>query len=83
MSFQSPYAYLLTIEGQPPAVFTWPNACKKFLRDTWEDEDGVLKLPPPGYLVLKRYKVNPKAGQALVIDIITDIARFVSGPDAT
>ncbi len=62
----SPYAYVLEIKGQPPAIFTWPNCAKKYLRDTYT-LDGELRLPPEGYLVLKRYKVNPKAGQALMI----------------
>ena len=77
MSFQSPYAYVVNIEGQPPAIFTWPNVCKKYIRDIYGDSDGVLTLPPPGYLVLKRHKVNPKPGAPAVIDIL-DVERFLS-----
>ncbi len=62
----SPYAYILTIPGQPLAVFTWPNVVKKFIRDTYTVQ-GELKLPPEGYLTLHRYRVNPKAGAAFII----------------
>lgn len=77
---QSPYAYILTIEGQPPAVFTWPNVAKKFIRDIYSTAEGELTLPPPGYLVLKRYKVNPRAGHAMVIDNL-DVEKFLGIDD--
>jgi hypothetical protein len=75
---QSHYAYVLEIPGQPSAVFTWPNVIKKYIRDVYSNSEGSLVLPPPGRLVLKRYKVNPKAGQTIVIDHIGDIEHFVT-----
>lgn len=78
MSFQPPYAYLLQVEGQPPVVFTWPNVVKKYIRDTYTMA-GVLSLPPKGYLSLKRHKINPKAGQAAIVDTL-DIEAFLSAP---
>ena len=73
---QSPYAYVLGLPDLPPAVFTWPNAVKKYIRDTYST-DGELHLPPPGRLTLYRYKVNPKAGHRLVTDQL-DIEVFLA-----
>lgn len=63
----SPYVYFIEIQGQPPAVFTWPNIARKFLRDTYT-LDGELHLPPEDRLAITRYKVNPKVGQAVIVD---------------
>ena len=75
------YAYILTTwtgdRSHPPLVFTWPNACKKYLRDTYT-VDGTLALPPHGRLTLTRHKVNPKAGQRPVIEQL-DIGEFLAG----
>lgn len=81
MSSQVIYAYILTIEGQPPAVFTWPNVARKYIKDIYTDSDGALQLPPKGYMALKRYKVNPKAGRPVVIDNL-DIEIFLRAQDA-
>lgn len=75
---QPVYAYVLEFPGQPPAVFTWPNVVKKYIRDIYTNGDGHLILPPAGHLTLTRYKVNPKAGQATIIDRISDIGHFVT-----
>lgn len=68
MAFQSPYVYFLEIQGQPPAPFTWPNVCRKYIKDVYTSVDGELRLPPEGHLILTRYKLNPKPGQAVIID---------------
>jgi hypothetical protein len=75
----SPYVYSLGVDGQsgPPAVFTWPNIARKYIRDTYT-VDGELHLPPPGHLRLARYKVNPKAGQRPVADML-DVGEFLAG----
>lgn len=67
MSFQSPYVYVVTFKGQPPAIFTWPNVARKYIRDIFS-KDGELHLPPGDYITLERYKVNPKPAQAVIID---------------
>lgn len=67
MTAQSPYVYIVEMAGQPPAVFTWPNVARKFIRDTYTS-GGELHLPPADRLQVTRYKVNPKAGQAMIID---------------
>lgn len=72
-----PYAYILTGQGQSPAVFTWPNVAKKYIRDTYADSGGALHLPPEGFLSLQRHKVNPRAGRPPVIDTL-DIASFLA-----
>jgi hypothetical protein len=70
---QPPYAYILEQtwpgSGHQDAftVFTWPNACRKYIRDTYTT-DGELHLPPAGLLTLTRVKVNPKAGQRVIAD---------------
>ena len=69
---QSPYAYVLDIEGQPPAVFTWPNVCKKYIRDIYGDT-----LPPKDRLKLRRCKVNPRAGQTVITDYL-DVEAFLA-----
>ena len=73
-----PVVYVYILEGQDalPAVFTWPNVVKKHIRDTYT-VDGELHLPPLGRIALKRYKVNPKAGQRTVVDVI-DIGEFLA-----
>jgi hypothetical protein len=75
---QSQYAWVLEIPNGPTSVFTWAVCAKKYLRDLYTDADGELKLPPPGYLVLKRYRVNPKAGHAVIIEPVSDIERFLA-----
>lgn len=76
MTFQSPYAYVLEMPGQPLAIFTWPNVVKKFIRDVYS-RDGELHLPPAGHLTLKRYKVNPGASHAIIIDNL-DVEKFLA-----
>ena len=56
---------LATANADAPAVFTWPNPCRKFIRDTYT-ADGRLALPPEGRLKLTRHKVNPKAGGRVI-----------------
>ncbi len=73
---QPPYAYVLEMAGQPLAVFNWPNACKKYIRDSYTGYDGVLSLPPQGYLKLTRYNVNPKAGKPVYLTTL-DIGKFL------
>lgn len=68
MTFNSPYVYVVLIEHQPQAIFTWPNIAKKYVRDIYTNSKGELTLPPDGVLKIWRYKVNPKAGQAIIID---------------
>jgi hypothetical protein len=63
------YAYVVEIPGQPMAIFTWPNVVKKFIRDIYT-QDGELHLPPAGRLKLTRYKVNPRASHAVILDPI-------------
>lgn len=69
------YAYVLEMKLTPQSnyhiigVFTWPNVVKKYIRDTYT-YDGELHLPPDDKLVLRRCKVNGKANQKPVIDII-------------
>lgn len=76
---QSPYAYVLEIQTMPghyaTAVFTWPNPAKKYIRDMYS-LDGELHLPPPGHLILKRYKVNPKSTRIPGCDML-DVEKFV------
>lgn len=74
----SPYAYILEVRHQPAVVFTWPNVARKYIRDTFSGTDGELTLPPDGYMTLTRYKVNPKAGQAVIITRI-DIRKLCEG----
>lgn len=64
------YVYFVEIAGQPAAPFSWPNVAKKFIRDTYST-DGELHLPPDGRLTITRYKLNPKAGQAIIIERYT------------
>ena len=72
------YVYVLAIaNADAPAVFTWPNPCRKFIRDTYT-ADGRLALPPEGRLKLTRHKVNPKAGGRVIADVI-DIGEFLNG----
>jgi hypothetical protein len=78
MTAQSPYVYVLVIEGNPPAHFTWPNTARKFIRDTYTNSEGELHLPPPGYLSLKRYPANPRSAQAVIIAPL-DIGQFLAG----
>jgi hypothetical protein len=73
----SPYAYVLWTQGDPePAVFTWPNCVKKYIRDTYTT-DGELHLPPDGHLSLFRFKVNPKAGSR-VLGATLDVEKFLA-----
>lgn len=68
MMQQSPYAYVLeTGSGSNIAVFTWPNAVKKYIRDTYT-VNGTLHLPPSGLIKLTRFKVNPQVGKPVVRD---------------
>jgi hypothetical protein len=76
------YVYSLVIrDGSPasavPALFTWPNPCRKYIRDTYT-VNGELRLPPDGRLALTRHKVNPKAGQRLTGEVL-DIGEFLAG----
>lgn len=68
MTFQFPYAYVVNIQHQPQAIFTWPNIARKYIRDIYTNSKGELKLPPDPVLRIWRYKVNPTAGQAIIID---------------
>lgn len=75
------YVYILTQFSsagarQDPDIFTWPNVCKKFIRDTYT-VDGALALPPTSRLILARHKVNQKPGQRRVIDVL-DIEEFLA-----
>jgi hypothetical protein len=78
MRAPSPYVYSVSIQGQdgPPAVFTWPNIARKYIRDTYT-VDGALALPPEGRIRLARYKVNPKAGQRPVAEML-DVGEFLA-----
>lgn len=72
------YVYVLEIPGTgEPAVFTWPNVCRKYIRDTYT-VNGELCLPPRGRMNLARRKVNPKAGGPKVVDYL-DVAEFLKG----
>ena len=72
------YIYELTISGTgEPAVFTWPNVCRKYIRDLYT-VNGELHLPPPGRMVLARRKVNPKAGGPRVVDYLS-VEEFLAG----
>lgn len=61
------YVYVVNIGDQGPAIFTWPNIARKYIRDTFT-VDGELHLPPRDRLRLTRHKVNPKAGGAVITD---------------
>lgn len=56
-------------------MFVWPNGARKYIRDTYTT-DGELHLPPGEHLVVKRHKLNPKAGGTIVIDCL-DIGKFL------
>jgi hypothetical protein len=62
----SPYAYVLEIPGHEDAIFNWPAGVRKYIREMYT-VDGKLCLPPPGHIGLQRYKVNPKAGQRIIV----------------
>lgn len=70
------YAYVLDMPGQPLAVFTWPSVVKKFIRDIYTVNEE-LHLPPAGHLTLKRYKVNPRASHAVIIENL-DVEKFLN-----
>jgi hypothetical protein len=74
---QPVYIYVLEHPNEPACVFTWPNACKKYIRDGYT-LNGKLCLPPGGVLTLTRYKANPKAGQPVILSPL-DIERFMAG----
>ena len=79
MSFQqSPYAYVLKFNNQADLVFTWPNALRKYLRDSFGNADGTLALPPPDVAHIMRYRVNPKAGHAMQVQRI-QLVKFMEG----
>lgn len=67
---QSPYVYVVNIGDQGPAIFTWPNVARKYIRDTFTT-DGELHLPPRDRVRLTRHKVNPRAGAAVVTDYLS------------
>jgi hypothetical protein len=71
------YVYILKQEQFPEAVFTWPNVCRKYIRDTYT-LNGELCLPPGDILTLKRHKVNPKPEHTPLIDRL-DVAEFMKG----
>lgn len=70
MSFQSPYIYIVKIEGQPDAFFTWPNPAKRYIKDIYTGRDGELHLPPGDRIAVKRSKVNPHAGHTIITDTL-------------
>jgi hypothetical protein len=72
------YVYILKQEQFRPSIFTWPNVCRKYIRDTYTLGNGKLCLPPGDILTLERHKVNPKPEQTPVIDRL-DIAEFMKG----
>jgi hypothetical protein len=64
---------------RPPAVFTWPNICRKYLKDIYADADGVLHLPPEEHRpLIRRVKVNPGASHAVIVHTV-NIERFMDG----